>query len=291
MLTDYVATRWYRAPELLVGMPYDMSVDMWAIGCMMAELIDAQPLFPGESDIDQIYCIQKALGEFLPEHMECFNKSKIFNGMKIPKIQRLEGIEKRDHGKIEELALQFICNLVELDPKKRLTASEALQHPYFNGIVTDKRPQTSLNMERGRSPAGFNYNNAKLNYPGQSIMIKRKSQKKHGTLPLEKRKVIEKEKEKTSHAEKKHFGNTNENRFNNPVFHYTFHEMNKERILKKIEERGKNSNSKIRNEQNRVIENTDRVLKINGDAFKYKNSGSSYNFPTKKYERKRKSDV
>ena len=58
VLTEYVATRWYRAPELLVGSPYDTSIDMWAIGCMMAELIDSQPLFPGESDIDQTFSME-----------------------------------------------------------------------------------------------------------------------------------------------------------------------------------------------------------------------------------------
>eukprot|EP00360_Condylostoma_magnum_P000603 CAMPEP_0168315676 /NCGR_PEP_ID=MMETSP0210-20121227/12259_1 /TAXON_ID=40633 /ORGANISM="Condylostoma magnum, Strain COL2" /LENGTH=152 /DNA_ID=CAMNT_0008290631 /DNA_START=111 /DNA_END=569 /DNA_ORIENTATION=+ len=51
-LTDYVATRWYRSPELLLGSEYGPEVDMWGIGCIMGELIDGQPLFPGESEID-----------------------------------------------------------------------------------------------------------------------------------------------------------------------------------------------------------------------------------------------
>lgn len=46
-LTDYVATRWYRPPELLVGVPYGREVDLWAAGCIMAELVDGNPLFPG----------------------------------------------------------------------------------------------------------------------------------------------------------------------------------------------------------------------------------------------------
>ena len=66
-LTDYVATRWYRAPELLLAWEqngqayaaYGQAVDMWAIGCIMGELIDGQPLFPGESEIDQLYLIQR----------------------------------------------------------------------------------------------------------------------------------------------------------------------------------------------------------------------------------------
>jgi len=53
VLTDYVATRWYRAPELLISSTnYDKSVDLWAVACIMAELTDGDPLFPGDNEID-----------------------------------------------------------------------------------------------------------------------------------------------------------------------------------------------------------------------------------------------
>ena len=58
-MTDYVATRWYRSPELLLGTNYGKEVDTWAIGCIMGELCDGEPLFPGDSEIDQLYQIQK----------------------------------------------------------------------------------------------------------------------------------------------------------------------------------------------------------------------------------------
>ena len=61
--TDYVATRWYRAPELLVGdTQYGPPVDVWAIGCVFAELLTGQALWPGRSDVDQLYLIRKTLG-------------------------------------------------------------------------------------------------------------------------------------------------------------------------------------------------------------------------------------
>lgn len=61
--TDYVATRWYRAPELLVGdTQYGPPVDVWALGCVFAELLNGNPLWPGKSDVDQLYLIQKTLG-------------------------------------------------------------------------------------------------------------------------------------------------------------------------------------------------------------------------------------
>ena len=62
--TDYVATRWYRAPELLVGdTSYGRAVDIWAIGCLFSEMLTGEPLFPGESDIDQLYLITKCFGK------------------------------------------------------------------------------------------------------------------------------------------------------------------------------------------------------------------------------------
>lgn len=64
--TDYVATRWYRAPELLVGdSRYGKGIDIWAVGCLYAEMMTGDPIFPGDSDIDQLYRITKVLGKIL----------------------------------------------------------------------------------------------------------------------------------------------------------------------------------------------------------------------------------
>lgn len=66
--TDYVATRWYRAPELLVGdTNYGTPVDVWAIGCVFAELIRGDALWAGRSDVDQLYLIRRTLGDLLPK--------------------------------------------------------------------------------------------------------------------------------------------------------------------------------------------------------------------------------
>ena len=74
-MTDYVATRWYRSPELLVGANYSKELDIWALGCIFAELIDGNPLFPGENELDQLFLIQKCLGNIIPEHNEIFLKN------------------------------------------------------------------------------------------------------------------------------------------------------------------------------------------------------------------------
>lgn len=78
--TDYVATRWYRAPELLVGdTQYGSSVDVWATGCVFAELLTGQPLWPGKSDVDQLYLIIRTLGRscilWLTELLSCYSSS------------------------------------------------------------------------------------------------------------------------------------------------------------------------------------------------------------------------
>jgi cyclin-dependent kinase-like len=81
VLTDYVATRWYRAPELLVGdARYGPGVDLWAIACIMGELADGDPLFAGDSEIDQLFTIQKMLGPITPDHMHTFLENPRFMG-------------------------------------------------------------------------------------------------------------------------------------------------------------------------------------------------------------------
>jgi cyclin-dependent kinase-like len=96
--TDYVSTRWYRAPELLVGdTQYGKPVDIWAIGCMMAEISNGLPLFPGESDIDQLFHMVRCFGQLSPHQMEVFAHNPMFVGVKLPALpnNELESLEKR----------------------------------------------------------------------------------------------------------------------------------------------------------------------------------------------------
>lgn len=157
-LTDYVATRWYRAPELLLGdTGYGKSVDVWAIGCIMGELTDGQPLFPGESEIDQLYVIQKVMGPLTPEQTEMFLRNPRFLGLKFPDMSRPETLEKRYVGKLTKKALSFMKGLLIMDPSKRLGAQDALQHSYFDGLREEHEQQVQANLSarsRGeRSPS------------------------------------------------------------------------------------------------------------------------------------------
>jgi cyclin-dependent kinase-like len=123
-MTDYVATRWYRAPELLLGIgSYSKEVDCWAVGCIMGELIDGQPLFPGESELDQLYLIQRMIGPLTEEQGEAFAGNPRFLGFKFPEIGMAETLEKHYIGKASRVALSFMKGLLKVNPKERLTCT------------------------------------------------------------------------------------------------------------------------------------------------------------------------
>jgi cyclin-dependent kinase-like len=166
LLTDYVATRWYRSPELLLGaLSYSKEVDMWAIGCILGELADGQPLFPGESEIDQLYVIQKTLGPLTERQQELFAKNPRYNGLKFPELSRPETLERRYLGKLTRPALAFMKSLLDLNPSTRMTACEALRHPYFEGLSDSVgRPVTSLTISTAENKSSLRlaYNQPQL---------------------------------------------------------------------------------------------------------------------------------
>ncbi|KAG2236854.1 hypothetical protein INT48_002667 [Thamnidium elegans] len=127
-----VVTLWYRAPDVLMGSrQYSTSIDLWSAGCIFAEMASGRPLFPGSSIPDQLLKIFKVLGtpteeiwpkvSQLPEYKRDF---EIF-----PKIQLETLLPKLDHHGID-----LLKRLLEYPPEKRITASDALQHPYFDEL-------------------------------------------------------------------------------------------------------------------------------------------------------------
>ena len=143
-LTDYVATRWYRAPELLLGQPYAASdgtttrtgygqpVDVWAVGCLMGELTDGEPLFPGDSDVDQLRLLQRCLGRLTPGQMMAFSLNPNNAGVTFDDLPaEEEGLAARYAGKMSALELDFVGGLLTMNPKERATGEECLRHPYL----------------------------------------------------------------------------------------------------------------------------------------------------------------
>ncbi|XP_061196821.1 cyclin-dependent kinase-like 2 isoform X3 [Saccostrea echinata] len=136
--TDYVATRWYRAPELLVGdTKYGRAVDIWAIGCLLAEMLTGEPLFPGDSDIDQLYHIVKCFGNLTPRHKEVFLRNPLFVGMRLPEVREISPLEKK-FNRISSQSLELMKQCLRLDPDERPTCTQLIKHDFFSkdGFVT-----------------------------------------------------------------------------------------------------------------------------------------------------------
>ncbi|KAJ8028479.1 Cyclin-dependent kinase-like 5 [Holothuria leucospilota] len=130
--TEYVATRWYRSPELLLGAPYGKAVDIWAIGCIMGELSDGQPVFPGESEIDQLYMIQKVCGVLPAYQMKLFEKNPRFTGLKFPTVSEPETVFKKYTGIINSVMLDLMERTLKLDPGERYNIEECQEHRTFH---------------------------------------------------------------------------------------------------------------------------------------------------------------
>ncbi|XP_008935707.1 PREDICTED: mitogen-activated protein kinase 15, partial [Merops nubicus] len=130
-LTEYVATRWYRAPEILLSSrSYTKGVDMWSIGCILGEMLLGKPLFPGTSTVNQIEQILRVIPAPSPEDilsMQSDYRASVINHMSSRQQVTFEEILPSS---TPSPALDLLKKLLVFNPKKRLTAEEALQHPY-----------------------------------------------------------------------------------------------------------------------------------------------------------------
>ncbi|XP_074027500.1 cyclin-dependent kinase-like 2 isoform X1 [Leptinotarsa decemlineata] len=137
--TEYVATRWYRAPELLVAEPnYGPPIDIWAIGCLFAEMMTGDPLFPGESDIDQFHLIVKLLGKPCSRHEQLLCKNtEMKSAIKVP-VESNIGFYKH-FSTWPTLTIEFLEGSMNMDPQQRLSADDLLKHPYFTHDMFPQR--------------------------------------------------------------------------------------------------------------------------------------------------------
>lgn len=131
--TDYISTRWYRAPELLLRAKYYNSpVDVWACGVLMVELYNRAPLFPGNSEVHQMYMICETLGSpserSWPEGMKLATAA----GFKFPSCEKKRWAEMVPSASRE--ALHLISEMLQFDSNKRITAAQALSHPFFAAL-------------------------------------------------------------------------------------------------------------------------------------------------------------
>ncbi|EFA10357.1 cyclin-dependent kinase 11B isoform X1 [Tribolium castaneum] len=129
--TPIVVTLWYRAPELLLGVKeYSTPIDMWSVGCIFAEFLLMNAIFPGKSEAEQINRIFKCLGTPTEKIWPGFNKLPVAQKMKFTN-HTVSNLRKRFQ-MLNDLGLSFMLNFLTFDPHQRITAEEALKHPYFS---------------------------------------------------------------------------------------------------------------------------------------------------------------
>ncbi|XP_005414784.2 PREDICTED: LOW QUALITY PROTEIN: casein kinase II subunit alpha [Chinchilla lanigera] len=154
-----VASRYFKGPELLVDYQmYDYSLDMWSLGCMLASMIfRKEPFFHGHDNYDQLVRIAKVLGtEDLYDYIDKYNIELD------PRFNDILGRHSRKrwerfvHSENQHLvspeALDFLDKLLRYDHQSRLTAREAMEHPYFYTVVKDQARMGSSSMPGGSTP-------------------------------------------------------------------------------------------------------------------------------------------
>ncbi|KAK1289510.1 Cyclin-dependent kinase F-1 [Acorus calamus] len=130
-LTSCVGTRWFRAPELLYGSTdYGQEIDLWSLGCIFAELLSLEPLFPGTSDIDQLSRIITVLGNLTEESYPGCSKLPDYGKIFFEKVENPSGLESRMPNRSRS-EIQLVKKLVCYDPMSRASAEELLEDAYF----------------------------------------------------------------------------------------------------------------------------------------------------------------
>jgi len=131
LLTEYVVTRWYRAPEIMLSChKYSKPVDIWSVGCIFAELILRKPLFPGDDYIDQLTIICEKLGKMPEEDLDFVTSEKAKRFMRKLPEKTSPSLSRLFPGQGSS-ALDLMKRLLQIHPRKRITVEKALAHPFF----------------------------------------------------------------------------------------------------------------------------------------------------------------
>lgn len=130
-LTEYVATRWYRAPEIMLSLQsYTKAIDVWSVGCILAELLGGKPIFKGKDYVDQLNQILYIVGSPNEETLQRIGSQRAQDYVRslgfLPKVPI-----STLYPQANPLAIDLLDRMLNLDPESRITVDEALQHPYL----------------------------------------------------------------------------------------------------------------------------------------------------------------
>ncbi|XP_007473448.2 cyclin-dependent kinase-like 3 isoform X4 [Monodelphis domestica] len=146
--TDYVATRWYRAPELVLkDTTYGKPVDIWALGCMIIEMATGNPYLPSSSDLDLLHKIVIKVGNLTPHLQNVFSRSPIFAGVVLPQVQHPKNARKK-YPKLNGLLADIVHACLQIDPAERVSSTDLLNHDYFtrDGFIEKFIPELKAKL-------------------------------------------------------------------------------------------------------------------------------------------------
>lgn len=133
-MTEYVATRWYRAPEIMLSWKeYTKAIDMWSVGCIFAELLGRKPLFPGKDYIHQLTLITDVIGTPSAEDIANIGSDKARRYIKQLPFKPKIPFDKI-YPNASAAALDLLERMLTFDPDRRITCVEALAHPYLSTL-------------------------------------------------------------------------------------------------------------------------------------------------------------
>lgn len=146
----YIQSRFYRSPEVILGMTYGIPIDMWSLGCILAELLTGYPIFPGENEQEQLACIMEVFGPPEKHLIEKSTRKKLFfDSLGKPRLTvSSKGKRRRPSSKTlqqalkceDESFLDFITRCLRWDPDRRLKPDEATRHEFITGTKSSARP-------------------------------------------------------------------------------------------------------------------------------------------------------
>ena len=149
----YIQSRFYRSPEVILGMTYGLPIDMWSLGCILAELFTGYPIFPGENEQEQLACIMEVFGPPEKHLIEKSSRKKLFfDTLGKPRVSvSSKGKRRRPSSKTlsqslkceDEPFLDFITRCLRWDPDRRLKPDEAIHHDFLTGNKTLPKPGRS----------------------------------------------------------------------------------------------------------------------------------------------------